>query len=220
MKKIIGITGGMASGKTTLVNYLRSKGFYVLEADEIYGDLFQVGTDCYNDVLDAFPCARADDIQTTRANLRRIVFDKADTDNTQLKKLNAASWQYILDAVKTLISAYNKEKPDKSKTKLNGEPSGVIFLSAAVLYEMGLAEFCNKVINISASKENRMARLAKHKTLGADKTFVKKIIESQLSESEREKLADITILNNCSKAEFFLKFDKIWEQLLTLHPQQ
>lgn len=173
---IIGITGGVGCGKSTVLHILKQDfDCYTIEADKVGHLVMQNGTETYQKIVSTFGNEILDtNLEIDRKRLAGIVF----SDKEKLKKLN----QIVHPAVKNHI------KNEIEQVTHLGNHS-IIILEAALLIEEKYPEFCDEVWYIYADKQERIKRLKK--TRGYTEEKIKKIMENQLSEEE--------FLKNCDK---------------------
>lgn len=101
--KIIGLTGGIASGKSTVSKILKQKGYTVIDADIIAREIVKVNRPAYKEIIEYFgPSIRAKDKSINRQKLGEIVF----SDKGLLQKLNDITHPYIFQAIKKDIKKY------------------------------------------------------------------------------------------------------------------
>ncbi len=173
--RIIGLTGGIGSGKTTVANYMQSKGVPVyisdLEAKKVMDspEIIKKITDVFGmDMIDS-------NNLLNREKLASIVFNESE----KLKKLNAI----VHPAVKEHFGKWIKEH----------KTSPFIIKEAAILFESGSYKDCDEIITVSAPVETRIARVLKR-----DKTSREKVLQrinNQLSDEERMARSQFVITN-------------------------
>jgi len=182
-KQVIGLTGGIASGKNAVAEIFLQHGFCVIDADTVSRQIIEFGTEGYELLREHFPetfkgCQEeggADNISLDRKKLREIVFN----DLKQLKKLENITHPLIREKIKTDILVSGKKH---------------ILLIVPLLFEKGFNSLCDKTITISADEKIRIERLRKRDNIGED--LIKKILSSQFTDEERELKADFVIRNN------------------------
>ena len=182
---VVGLTGGIAAGKTAATEYLKKLGAYVVDADEIAR---QTGE---REILAAFPdCQNAGRLD--RRRLRQRVF----ADSSELNKLDSITHPLIFEAIETRLAAAPK----------------VAVLVAPLLFETDLDKRCDFVLNIAAPQELRIERLCKRDNI--DKELAYNMLKAQTDEEERQKRADLTIRNDGDERAFELKIKEWWIKLL------
>src|SRR5690554_2350611 len=193
MAKIIGITGGIGSGKTTVVNYIQKKGYPTFIADEA-GKLVMQKPEIVNQVNSLFnhEVLLADDI-LNRRKIAQLVF----SDENLLRSLN----NIIHPAVAIEFENFKK---------LNSHHN-LIFKEAAILFESGAYKACDATILITAPLELRIKRVMNRDKVS--KEDVLKRMRNQLSDEEKLKLATYTV-TNIELNQTFKRIDEIIEALL------
>ena len=187
---IIGLTGGIASGKTAVSDILAGYGIPIVDADVLARLATADGSYGARLIEDAFPTVVTGGV-IDRAKLRRIAFsDKANAD-----KLDGITHPIIIELIKTELIRHTKE----------GAPK--IVLVAPLLFETKLDKLCHKTIQISANQELRIKRAQIRD--GVSKSNIEAIMIRQLSDNEREKLADITLDNNGSAQDLRRQVEQI-----------
>ncbi len=174
MPKIIGITGGIGSGKSTIANYLVSLGFPVYVADDAGRRIMQK-----QEILEAIKEKFGSDVfngkQLNRASLAGIVFDNPD----RLKELNAI----VHPAVRS----------DFKKWLLKYQESPFVFYESAILFESGSYTEFDKIITIVAPLEIRITRVLERDS--SDRQHVLNRIKAQWTDEERISKSDFVIEN-------------------------
>lgn len=191
---IIGITGGVGVGKTTVLNVLQSSyKARVIIADNVAKSLMKPGNDCYDKVVEAFGPEILFDVPEDmlfgnsnkpikpaidRKKLSDIVFD----DPEKLEKLNAAVHPEVKKAI--LKAIYDIYEVDDN---------ALIVLEAALLIEDGYEELCDEMWVVTAKKEKRIERLMLDRKYTREKC--ESIMDDQLSEDEYLAHADFVLEN-------------------------
>lgn len=163
---IFGLCGRSGSGKSTACGFLKEKGFYCINADEVCHRIYETNKDCINELSKAFGNRVVKDGKIDRSVLRIAVFEKDDG----ISKLNAITHKYILKSI------LNEAKEAFER--------GVRFVvvDAPTLYESGLYEYCDATIAIVASDENLINRLVVRDAL--PKQALRKRLMAQKSNKE------------------------------------
>lgn len=105
MAYIIGITGGIATGKTTVSNYLKEKGFLVIDSDQLSYDALTIDDICINQVFKYFPEVKNNN-QIDRSKLGEIIFN----DKERKEKLNQIVHPYVITRLKQVREAYKDKE--------------------------------------------------------------------------------------------------------------
>lgn len=181
--KIIGITGGIGSGKSAFSGIIREKGFVVLDMDSRAKELMTESDELKAKIIDAFGNnTYNDDGSLNKSFLAENVFAKSAQAAKNLEKLNSIVHPAAIE--------------DKIATieKLMAQGNELIFVESALIYEAGLAEGYDYIINITAKKDIRIKRLTENRNLSEQDIIAR--MESQLSDEERIREADFNIENN------------------------
>lgn len=141
--KIAGLTGGIASGKTTLVNVIRQLGYYVIEVDEVCRYVMRPFTECTKKVLTAFPSVTHEHHWIDRSALAEIIF----SDKEKRKMLEDIVHPYVNQEVNKMIDI----------CRLGEEK--IIFYSNALLYEHNHQDICDEVWCCYCNTEVQLQRL-------------------------------------------------------------
>ena len=195
--RTIGLTGGIGSGKSTVAAMLADLGAVVINADAVGHDVYLPHTDGWRQVTAAFGAAivRADHT-IDRPALGAIVF----ADPAQLRRLNAI--------VHPLIAADIRRRIDALRSAGTGAP---IVVEAAVLIEAGWQRLVDTVWLVVANRTAVTQRITAQRGLSA--ADVERRIDSQLSDDERRRFADVVIENTGSLDALRHEVDRRWRQL-------
>jgi len=192
---IIGLTGGIASGKSTVSKYLTEKGFKVYDADKIAKDISEKKIVQEEIILNFGDKILTEDGKVDRKKLKEIVF----ADKDKLKKLNAIIHPKVIDFYREL-----KEK----------NTDETIIFDVPLLFEIGIDKFCDKILVVISDYDIQLNRIIERDNI--DKELASKIIKSQISNEERIKKADIVIENNTSLEELYEKVERFCEKIWKL----
>ena len=189
---IIGLTGGIASGKSTVSKYLAEKGFNVYDADKMGRDISERKS-VQEEIITIFGDKILDkNGNVDRKKLKEIVFENKD----KLKKLNGIIHPKVIDFYKEL-----KEK----------NTDEVIIFDVPLLFESGLDKFCDKILVVISDYEIQLNRIVERDKI--DRELAAKIIKSQMSNEERIKKADVVIENNSNLEDLFEKVERFCETI-------
>lgn len=193
--KIIGLTGGIGSGKSTVAGLLAELGAVIIDADKIGHEVLSSDSETREKVVSAFGKRILNpDGSVDRSKLGRIVF----ADRKALSHLNSIIHPRIHLIVKARIEQYKKHG------------AKVVVIDAPLLIEAGWAAMVDAVWVVTATEASILNRL-ENTGLSRDESMAR--IRSQLTEGERIKMADIIIDNNCSLNELKLKMNELWQRL-------
>lgn len=189
---VIGLTGGIASGKTVATNALRAAGFTVIDADEASRAITAHGTPAEKELMRMFPSA-ADGDTLDRKALREIIAENADAR----ARLNSYAHPLIIREINRQISAAPKP----------------VVLSAPLLFETGLDGSCDAVVCITCPRETRLKRLIERD--GTDTQTAERLIDAQLSDAERKERSDYIVSSNCEIREFTSNIISIFKSMIS-----
>lgn len=174
MTKIIGLTGGIGSGKSTIAEYIRSKGIPVYVADD-QAKMIMAEPGIIKKVQNIFVENVIENEKLNRKKIAELVFSSPNL----LKKLN----EIIHPAVKE-----NFDNWLKSNIKSN-----FVVKEAAILFESGSYKDCDKVILVTAPQEVRIERVIKRD--GVDREHVLERMKNQWTEEKKAEISDYIIEN-------------------------
>lgn len=178
----VGLTGSIASGKSTVSSIFRHAGAQIIDADQIARDVVRKGLPAWRKIVAHFgPRVLMADGNLNRASLAEVVFN----DPVQKRHLNAIVHPYVNRRIKELTRQYQKEQPD-----------GVLVLDVPLLYEVGMEKDLNKVIVVYVPEVLQLQRLVKRD--GLSEQAARTRIRAQMSMEEKKQRADIVIDNSGS----------------------
>lgn len=179
--KVIGITGQVGSGKTTVATIMKETyGAYMLIADAIGHDCMNKGGISYEYILNYFGESILDKEENIdRKVLGSIVFQ----DEEKLEILNSMIHPFVMNYIIDEIKRIKTEKKD-----------GYIIIESALLIEAGYKEICDEIWYIQVDAEEREQRLIRNR--GYTKEKIQSMLKNQLSEEEFLKHATHVIYNN------------------------
>lgn len=182
--KVIGLTGGVGSGKSLAAQLLKEE-FHarLLISDNLGHVAMEPGSAGYQQILKRFGKGiLSEDGSINREALAAVIFQ----DEEARKDLNGIIHPVVLDYIKKYI--------DKRK-----EQQGIIILESAILFESGCTAFCDEIWYVRVSPEIRKRRLAENRGYSEEKSA--SIMEKQLSEKEFLARCQVVIENNGTKEE-------------------
>lgn len=178
--KIIGITGGIGSGKSDVLRYLKEKGAFILEADSLAHRLMLPGKEAYSEILKHFGRdILMDDGTIDREKMGSLVF----RDEKALETLNSI----VHPAVKRYICRDIEEKKKELQYHL-------YVIEAALLIQDGYRNICDEMWYISVNREERIKRLVSGR--GGEASKYEKVMKNQEPDSFYIENCDVVIDNN------------------------
>ena len=196
MTKIIAITGGIGSGKSTLCSKLKDKGFKIHSSDEQVAKIYKNPDKKFFTYLRTIGLSKS----ISKKNIDKKIISKIIFENKQIRKKLEL---YIFKIVRKKRSDFIKQEKEK-KTRL-------IFIDIPLLFENNLEKQFHKVISIIASKQVRLKRLKKTRKM--TETQFKNIIKSQTSDVIRKNKSDYVIYNNSTLKDYKTKINKLINKL-------
>lgn len=191
---VIGLTGGLASGKSTAARYLGSLGAQVVDCDRLGHRAYEPGTASFDAVKQYFGEEVVnEDGRIDRGVLGGKVFGKPG----EMKKLTDIVWPEIGRLARAEIAA--------------GPPGSITVLEAAVLFEAGWTEGLDEIWVVVAGRETATKRAMARD--GLDAQAVQKRINAQLSDKERAAKADVVIDNSAGLDALEARLDSEWQRL-------
>lgn len=175
----IGLTGGIASGKSTVSTMLKEFGFEIIDADQIAKDVVQVGEKAYDKIIDNFGKEILQEDQTiNRAKLGEIIFN--NSEKRQL--LN----QIVHPAV--------RERMLVEKERLLTDERNSVILDIPLLFESKLTHLVDRTILVYVDEEVQLKRLMIRNQFNEQEAHAR--ISSQMPLIEKVALADAVLTNN------------------------
>jgi len=193
----IGLTGNIASGKSTVAKMFEELGCYTIDADEISKKVMRKGESAYNGVVGYFgKDILNSECEIDRGRLKEIVFNNPEKKEILEKIVHPA----ILEYERKLVSDI-KGKDDKA----------IILTQAALIIEKKTYDRFDAVMVVYVDEATQLQRLLERD--GIDKNLALKIIKSQMSQEEKLKYADF-IIDNSRDLEFTkLEVERVFETI-------
>jgi dephospho-CoA kinase len=194
---IVGLTGGVASGKTTISQLLREEGAYLIDADQIAREVVRPHTPAWNELTQVFG---KEILQEDGSIHRKRLAAKVFSDPEQRNLLN----QILHPRIKAEMNKRVKEIGQK-------DPHAIIVIDAALLIELGDHREMDKVIVVTATEKQQIERLKKRD--GVDQKEAQKVLSSQMPLEEKMKVADFVICNERSFEETKRRVREVFQEL-------
>ncbi len=189
--KVFGITGSIATGKSTVTKYLIEKGYQVIDSDKLAYEALTKDDDCINKVKELFKCL--DDYgNIDRIALGKIIFKDKDAK----KRLEDIIHPYVIKEIKRFIEVNRYED--------------IIFLDIPLLYECKLEYLCDQIIVVYIDEAVQLKRLMNRDNI--DEKYARMIMSNQMSIEEKKKKANIVIDNCKDLISLYQQIDKVLEK--------
>lgn len=210
----VGLTGGLASGKTTVAQMFSARGAYVMFADEVGRELMQPGQAVYDEIVRRFGDSIVNQDQTiNRSRLAETAFG-----TNRIEELN----RIVHPAVGIRMERWMEEMSEF-------DPRAILIFEAALILEAGFGKHFDKLIVVTSHPQQKLERFAR-RALGAngsDETQRAKALRdaekrmgAQLSQDEKIAAADYVIDNSGTLVETERQVNKIFKELQQLAIQK
>ena len=188
----IGITGSIACGKSTVSNYLKEKGYTIIDADKL-GHIALTSEDVKIKLSEKFGDNILENNEISREKLGKLVFG----NDENLKILNSIVHPYIRKIILQLQKNHRDER--------------FVFLDIALLFEAGFEDLVEKIIVVHVDEKIQLDRLMSRNSLSKEQAMYR--IESQMSSKDKSILGNYVIDNSGTKEETYKQIDLIIEEL-------
>jgi len=187
---LIGLTGNIATGKTTVCNILRKLGAHIIDADVLVHRLLAKDTFVYHEVIGAFgPAILTRSGEIDRSHLGRLVFGNAQA----LRVLEAI----IHPSVDVLV-----------QQEIAAAKANVVVVDAVKLLESGLGRRCNAIWVVTATEDKQFARLTRQRGMSAQDA--RQRIRAQSPQEEKVRQADVVIDNSGTVKQTEAQVRRAW----------
>jgi dephospho-CoA kinase len=190
---LIGLTGGIGSGKSTLSKAAADLGFFVIDADKVGHNILLSGNPAYNEVVEHFGGSiLSSNGEIDRKKLGEIVFSNSD----KLGLLNQITHKRIAQAIGSMIKDCNNKN---------------IVLEAAVLFESGMDKICDFIIAVVAPADERAKRIVARDSL--DENLALERMHSQNDDSYYTKRAHMIICNDGDISQLYNEGIRVFSEV-------
>lgn len=194
MYKIIGLTGGIASGKTTVSDYLKKRGYVVLDADAYSKKTTAKNGPAIPAIIEAFGADIVSESgELDRKKLGSIIFNDAD----KRRELN----EIVHPLIRKMMNADEEKYIQK----------GHVFLDIPLLFENGLNERCDYVVTVFVDRDTQIKRLTARNDLTVEEAEAR--INSQMPLTEKVQKSDFRLDNNGTVEMLYEQIDRFTEDL-------
>ena len=192
---LVGLTGGIGSGKSTVADLLAGHGAVVIDADDLARRAVALGTDGFDRVVQSFGRdVLGNDGDIDRAKLAEVAFG----DPARLRELEAIVHPEVARLLVDAIEPYR-------------DTDRVIVYAVPLLAERGLAEGFDVVVVVVADVDRRIERLMRDRGMTADE--VRARVAAQLTDEERARVADVLLDNDGEPERLIPQVARLWTDL-------
>lgn len=195
MARIIGLTGGIASGKSTVTSYLKEKDYTVIDADRVVHDLQAPGGELYQALVEHFGT--------------EILLDTGDLDRPALAERIFSSQKEI--AWSNQIQGEMIRKALARERDRLVEIEDLFFMDIPLLIEQGYLDWFDQVWLIYVTKDTQLKRLMERNAL--TEVQARDRLAAQMSLDEKKALVDLVIDNNSNRDHLYQQIDRALEQI-------
>lgn len=189
---IVALTGGIGSGKSTVGELFQQLGAVVVDSDQLAREVVERGSSGFEQIVTLFGDEILKNGEINRSLLAEIIFK----DPAKRKDLEQITHPLIRKAFADIVAKSGDQ--------------AIVINQIPLLVESKYEYNFDHVINVSTSEDKRIARLL---AKGYTQEQIHNRMKSQVSDADREKIADSIIQNNESEKELLPQVEKIWEQL-------
>lgn len=187
---IVGLTGGIGAGKSTVANMFAQLGALTIDADQLARQAIEKGSPGFDEVISTFGEEILSDGEIDRQRLGSIVF----RDSSKRKELESIIHPRVQEALALKIKSLS--------------PGDILIYEIPLLVETGAAGKFDYIITVESDIENRLDRLFER---GLEEDEAQRRIAAQASQSERESVADYVVVNDGERANLFADVARVWE---------
>jgi len=194
--KVLGLTGGIATGKSTVASMLRHLGAKIIDADELAREVVKPGQEAWREIVEAFGAEiLRKDRTIDREKLRKRVF----ADKEARKRLESITHPRIRALAQERIQ------------KLAAEGADIIIYEAPLLFEIQAHLWLRPVILVASDLATQKRRLQERDRL--NESEVRQHLEAQMPLEEKRKLADFVIENSGDLKDLERQVQEVWEKI-------
>ncbi len=194
---IVGLTGGVASGKSVVSQVWKEEGAYLIDADRIAREVVQPRTPAWKALVKAFG---KEILQEDGSIHRKKLATRVFSNPVERELLNRILHPRIKREIDRRIKGIGQKGP-----------KAIVVIDAALLVETGYYRDVDKVVVVTSTKKQQIERLRRREQMAQE--MARGIIDSQISGEERIKVADIIIRNEGSRKKTERKAKEVFEEL-------
>ena len=201
MTLIIGLTGGIVGGKSTVASMFRDLGAKIIDADKLGHSVILPNKPAWKKIVKIFgKDILQNDLTIDREKLGKIVF----ANQALLKKINEVTHPEITKIIKKEINLARNATSNQEK---------VLIVDAALIYEAEMDGLMDKIIVVYINEDEQVKRLIKRNNLSKEEVLQR--VRSQIPMEEKAKMADYVIDNSNSLDKTREQVEKIWQSLVS-----
>jgi len=201
MALIVGLTGGIVGGKSTVASMFRDLGAKSIDADRLGHSVILPYKPAWKKIVKLFgEDILRNDLTIDREKLGKIVF----ADQALLKKLNEITHPEIIKLIKKEINLARNKTHNQEK---------ILIIDAALIYESKIDRLIDKIIVVYIDEDEQIKRLIKRNNLSKDEALQR--VKSQIPMKEKIKMADYVIDNNDTLDKTKKQVETIWQSLVS-----
>ena len=201
MALVVGLTGGIVSGKSTVALMFKDLGAKIVDADKLGHSVILPHEPAWEKIVKIFgKDILQNDLTIDREKLGKIVF----ANQSLLKKLNDITHPEITKIIKKEIDSLKNKTYNQKK---------ILIIDAALIYEAKIDRLMDKIIVVYIDEDEQIKRLIKRNNLSKDEALQR--IKSQMPMKEKVKMADYVIDNSNSLDKTKKQVEKIWKNLVS-----
>jgi dephospho-CoA kinase len=194
--KLIGLTGGIASGKSTVAKILKRRGAAIINADDLAREVVEPGREAWKEIVDAFGAEVLQPDRTLdRQKLRALIFS------------DAAARKQIESIIHPRVRALAEQRIHQ----YTAAGRAVVVYEVPLLFEGNLQEWLRPAVLVACGVDTQRRRLEQRDGLGA--VEAQKHIDAQMSLEEKRQLADYVIENNGSMEDLEQQVQAVLERI-------
>jgi len=217
----VGLTGGIASGKSAVGEMFVALGAHLVQADRIAHELMLPGQPVYNKVVRHFGGAILNpDLSVNRAKLAEAAFGPS-VPSAEGKQLTASATSSRIQELNRIVHpAVLRSQNEWMEEMGRQDPHAIAIVEAALILEAGAAKSFDRLIVVTCSDEQRIARFAARQKIDLDaaRREVERRMAAQMPDAEKIKAADYVIDNSGSLEQTREQVLQVWEKLRILDP--
>ena len=199
--RAIGLTGGIASGKSTVAALLRERGAIIVDADQIAREIVQPGQDAWREIVDSFGTG--------------ILHPDKSLDRDKLRKIIFASEQ-ARKRLQSIMHPRIRSLAQERIAQLAAQEAEIVIYEAPLLFENGVHEWLRPVIVVACDIETQRSRLATRDRLSAEE--IQRHLDAQMPLAEKIQLADYVIDNSGDSEDLKNKVETLWDEIRSISP--